>query len=817
MAWADEARCLHCNGKLPLFRKLRNGQFCSAQHEKEYWAEQERLAVEVLHRTHDVLMAYKPLDDVELIIGPAVDWHGTATPEPPRVQAPQVSAAQNIPPAELSSPEPDSRESARPEPAISEAIPAEIAGFLQSVQPEQCAPIWGGSPAMFVEDPSPYEVLQVDLGALASSIAETHVTVGEADAVAVPLGIAATRPAASIAILESAEPLLEVNSSVLLMGSDLQPRTIQPAPDPPAAGLAALRVDITPANPLPPIAGIPEAVLRDGTQEAVAFCLELKPEPWPEPLIEEVPEQEPDEPAPPMAGWQPMSMWAAPLAARSTIANAVEPILAIPRMMKLVMADVSAFRFSLDAAPLQRMGAVAAQTPSEAEAQDLQWVRLWSIRVPALPERSIGKLSASVRLAGGCRYVTRTNARPVMFERPQGPVEFSTKPHAPEYPALTHFDLRHALNMEFAPDVADLITLRGRLREIRSHAPAKARIRHVESELEQLGGHACIPAWGHQPLRWETKSAGPAAETPETTNPGAPLPYAPPQQTEPPPFLHAVAGFWRNAPRDLRLLIFAIPALLALAFHPSLPKVHVSTVQATEPMQTKVGDAVNGSWNNFKLAVSSRAAVALDEDFRSGLDEWQSPGGVATEWSFDANGFVRPGSLALYSPSLNLTDYQAQFLALIDKKALSWVVRAADFENYYVVKLVVLKPGPLTTLGMTRYAVIKGKAQDRVDAVVPLTARPDMIYRVRVDVHDDSFAVTIQGQMIDAWSEPKLKRGGIGFFSARGEASRVRWLQVTHQYDMLGRLCSYLAPYDLAATNGLWETTTNNQNGSWKP
>ena len=28
------------------------------------------------------------------------------------------------------------------------------------------------------------------------------------------------------------------------------------------------------------------------------------------------------------------------------------------------------------------------------------------------------------------------------------------------------------------------------------------------------------------------------------------------------------------------------------------------------------------------------------------------------EWSFDATGFVRPGPLALYRPSMGLTDYQ---------------------------------------------------------------------------------------------------------------------------------------------------------------
>ncbi len=59
--------------------------------------------------------------------------------------------------------------------------------------------------------------------------------------------------------------------------------------------------------------------------------------------------------------------------------------------------------------------------------------------------------------------------------------------------------------------------------------------------------------------------------------------------------------------------------------------------------------------------------------------------------------------------------------------------------------------------------------------------------------------------MVDSWSEPRLRQGGVGFFTARGEESRLRWVQVTHQYDMLGRLCAYLAPYNIPSTNGSWQ------------
>jgi len=267
-----------------------------------------------------------------------------------------------------------------------------------------------------------------------------------------------------------------------------------------------------------------------------------------------------------------------------------------------------------------------------------------------------------------------------------------------------------------------------------------------------------------------------------------------------PVWAHAT-GFWQHAPRDLKLLLFAIPALLALVFHPGLPRVAFAAPKSSGSGFTRV---LSEQLVNVRQTLENRAAIALDEDFRSGLDNWVSPGGSTTEWAFDSTGFVQPGPLALYRPSVNLADYQVQFLGLIDKKALSWVVRASDFENFYVVKLVMLKSGPLPAIGLTRYAVIGGKAQDSHDVSIPLgAARTDTLYRVRMDVQGSNFTVEVQGQMADSWTETRLPRGGIGFFTARGEESRVRWVQITHQYDMLGRLCAYLAPYD--TTNGSWQ------------
>src|ERR1700683_206040 len=68
MSWSSDIRCLYCDGKLPLYRKITNGQFCSAAHRKLYWQEQERLGVERLHQTQDARRAFRPLGGVEPIV-----------------------------------------------------------------------------------------------------------------------------------------------------------------------------------------------------------------------------------------------------------------------------------------------------------------------------------------------------------------------------------------------------------------------------------------------------------------------------------------------------------------------------------------------------------------------------------------------------------------------------------------------------------------------------------------------------------------------------------------------------------------------------
>jgi len=267
---------------------------------------------------------------------------------------------------------------------------------------------------------------------------------------------------------------------------------------------------------------------------------------------------------------------------------------------------------------------------------------------------------------------------------------------------------------------------------------------------------------------------------------------------------HWLAAAWKAAPRDLKLVSVLLPVLLVIAISGSLPKVPIQQLapQNLDQVQSQVQKVVALQWKNVNQTISDRAAVAFADDFRSGLDAWESRSNLTRSWSYDAAGFVRPGPLAIFKPSVDLSDYRFEFLGQIDQKAMGWAFRAQDLNNYYAMKFVVVKPGPLPLIHIVRYAVINGKEGPHVDKPLPLTVRTDMLYRIQVNVRGGDFTTMAQGQVVDFWSDNRLPHGGVGFFCNRGERARLSWVEVSHQYDALGRLCAYLAPYGIEGRNG---------------
>jgi hypothetical protein len=240
-----------------------------------------------------------------------------------------------------------------------------------------------------------------------------------------------------------------------------------------------------------------------------------------------------------------------------------------------------------------------------------------------------------------------------------------------------------------------------------------------------------------------------------------------------------VSRQWKATPLSIKSIAATVPVLLLLVFFPF----RTASLAGDHPV---------------RQAMVRRAAVEHTDDFAEGLAHWQG----VEQWKRLPSGAVQPVGLGLFKPSLEMRDYLVEFTAQIEKGGFGFVVRAADERNYQAIKLVTLKPGPLPTVAIQRYAVIDGKETNRQQTILPMTVSADTVYKVGVDVNDQSFTLMIQGKVVDFWSEEQLKTGGAGFFGAKGERALIQNLRLSHQNDTIGKLFAALTLQNVQASDG---------------
>lgn len=202
--------------------------------------------------------------------------------------------------------------------------------------------------------------------------------------------------------------------------------------------------------------------------------------------------------------------------------------------------------------------------------------------------------------------------------------------------------------------------------------------------------------------------------------------------------------------------------------------------------------------------VREKAPITLHHDFRSGLQDWTTVALTTagskvriddphTLASATAPELIRPNSLRIWDRSLNLQNYQMEFLGAMDKKSLSWAFRASDQKNFYATKIVITKPGPQPNAGLVRYVMMNGREWDRVQLPLPVTLERGVNYRIRMSVQDDRFITYLNGQVISSWSDKRLHRGGVGFFSDDEDSQKVAWVSLSERDSFVGRMLAHFS------------------------
>ena len=195
-----------------------------------------------------------------------------------------------------------------------------------------------------------------------------------------------------------------------------------------------------------------------------------------------------------------------------------------------------------------------------------------------------------------------------------------------------------------------------------------------------------------------------------------------------------------------------------------------------------------------RSVASQRATLRLAENFNAGMEAWGVPSkGWAPGWARSPDGYVRPGQLALFQPTIGYADYRMDFFGQIESSGMSWVVRGKDTQNYYAMKVNLLRAGLRPVLSMAHYPVVQGRRGHVVQLPLSVMTHNGMPYHVSVEVHGSHYAASIEGEEVDSWSDDTLLAGGVGFFADPGERARIYWLKVSRNDDWFGRLCGQIA------------------------
>lgn len=190
------------------------------------------------------------------------------------------------------------------------------------------------------------------------------------------------------------------------------------------------------------------------------------------------------------------------------------------------------------------------------------------------------------------------------------------------------------------------------------------------------------------------------------------------------------------------------------------------------------------AWLENRLPGS--APVKAKVDFQSNLGEWAGSG---KGWVV-REGSARVGELRLWKPTLATRDYEFEFEGMVERKGMSWVYRASDTQDYYATRIQIVRPGVVSGATIVRYGVESGQVFARAELPLPVALERNRPYRIATLVAGSRFTTLIDGKVVDEWSDPRLVKGGVGFFAADGEQSVLRWAMFRERKSLWDRFAS---------------------------
>ena len=159
---------------------------------------------------------------------------------------------------------------------------------------------------------------------------------------------------------------------------------------------------------------------------------------------------------------------------------------------------------------------------------------------------------------------------------------------------------------------------------------------------------------------------------------------------------------------------------------------------------------------------------------RPAMDEVKPLSVAPSEWSVvKAGGAGGSGrTLTLHKASMDLTNYHVEFVGTVEHRALGWAVRVQDPANYYAAKLR-LNPTGKARLSFLRWRVVDGVPGPETVLPLEMPLPSNEQYQVKVDVRDSRIVTSVQGTVIDSWTDGTFTKGGFAYTNQNTERGRI--------------------------------------------
>lgn len=211
-----------------------------------------------------------------------------------------------------------------------------------------------------------------------------------------------------------------------------------------------------------------------------------------------------------------------------------------------------------------------------------------------------------------------------------------------------------------------------------------------------------------------------------------------------------------------------------------------ATLPAVPPQESRRMSGGGGVLEWLESRLPGSGPVIAKVDFQSNLGEWSGSG---KGWVV-REGAARVGELRLWTPTLGTRDYELEFEGQVERRGLSWVYRASGADRYYATRIQIVRAGAVSGAKIIRYGVEAGGVFAKMELPLPVPLERGRSYRVATLVAGTRFTTLIDGKVVDEWSDPRLVKGGVGFFAADGEESVLHWARFRERKSLWDRFAS---------------------------